>query len=48
MKSAELQTSSLDEQNAAKRAGLAMTPESAKGHFVAAWAFRPFQKSEGA
>ena len=39
MKPAEIQTSSLGEKIAAKRAGrLATTPESAKGHFVAAWA----------
>jgi hypothetical protein len=39
MKTAELQNASLDEKIAAKRAGrLATTPESAKGHFVAAWA----------
>jgi hypothetical protein len=39
MKTARLQTASLGEKIAAKRAGrLATTPESAKGHFVAAWA----------
>jgi hypothetical protein len=39
MKSVEYQTASLSEKIAAKRAGrLATTPESAKGHFVAAWA----------
>jgi hypothetical protein len=39
MKTVELQNASLGEKIAARRAGrLATTPESARGHFVAAWA----------
>jgi hypothetical protein len=39
MKPADPKTASLGEKIAAKRSGrLATTPESAKGHFVAAWA----------
>jgi hypothetical protein len=39
MKTARLQTAPPGEKIAAKRAGrLATTPDSAKGHFVAAWA----------
>ena len=39
MKPADPKTASLGEKIATKRAGrLATTPESAKGHFVAAWA----------